>query len=193
MNSVDSQAQKSDDLSLWKLFKSGSEVAFAEIYHLYVKGLIQYGAKISTNRQLVQDTIQDLFLELWNSRQRLSDTTSIKFYLFRALRNKLLRASTTQLSLSEFEGTISEPSIEFLIIEDESQEIRLSRLKSALLELTPRQQEAINLRYYHDFSNEDVAAMMGLNYQSACKLIYSGIKVLKENMATLVLLWSLIG
>lgn len=177
-----------DELSLWKAFKAGDEVAFAEIYRLHIQGLLNYGNKISPDRQLIQDTIHDLFIELWNSRQRLKDTTSVKFYLFRALRNKIFRAGRPEMSSEEDMLHLTEPSAEFLMMENEMESDRIDRLRAAVSRLSKRQQEAINLRYFHDFSNDEVASMMGLNYQSACKLIYSGLKFLKENIKLLIII-----
>jgi len=177
-----------DELSLWKAFKAGDEVAFAEIYRLHIQGLLNYGNKISPDRQLIQDTIHDLFIELWNSRQRLNDTTSVKFYLFRALRNKIFRAGRPEMSSEEDMLQLTEPSAEFLMMENEMESDRIDRLRAAVSRLSKRQQEAINLRYFHDFTNDEVASMMGLNYQSACKLIYSGLKFLKENIKLLIII-----
>ncbi len=182
------QEDEKDESLLWSKFKAGDQSAFAEIYRLHIRGLIQYGSKISLDSQVVQDAIQDLFLELWHSRQRLSATTSVRFYLFRALRNKLSKSFNADFSLDAGTDFLSEPSVEFLMMENERREDRLKRLRTALDTLTPRQQEAINLRFFHDFSNEEVASMMGLNYQSACKLIYSGLRLLKENMSMLLLM-----
>lgn len=175
-----------EDHALWKAFKAGSEPAFEQIYRREIRGLIHYGKKQTRDVVLIQDTVQDLFLEIWNSRSRLTDTDNIRFYLLRALRNKLSKripgAGRTEFHSEE----ISEPSVEFAIVEDETRSSRLLRLDQALQKLSKRQQEAINLRFYHDLSNEEVARIMGVNYQSACKFIYSGLKILKDYMIFLV-------
>jgi DNA-directed RNA polymerase specialized sigma24 family protein len=81
------------DLEIWQSFKKGDKIAFAKIYQLHAKSLLNYGVtlRISSNLSVVEDCIQDLFLELWQSRENLADTDAIKFYLFRALKNKLMR------------------------------------------------------------------------------------------------------
>jgi DNA-directed RNA polymerase specialized sigma24 family protein len=81
------------DLEIWQSFKKGDKNSFTKIYQLYAKSLLNYGVtlRISSNLSVVEDCIQDLFLELWQSRENLTDTDSIKFYLFRALKNKLMR------------------------------------------------------------------------------------------------------
>ena len=68
------------------------------------------------------------------------------------------------------------------MIDEEVYQLQISQLQTSLQKLPKRQQEAINLRYYHDFSNEEVAQIMGVNYQSACKFIYTGLRFLKENI-----------
>ncbi|MCE7041387.1 RNA polymerase sigma factor [Dyadobacter sp. CY312] len=178
------QYKETDETLIWKAFKSGDESAFGQIYQKHIQDLLNYGNKINPDRQQVQDSVQDLFIELWHSRQRLSDTDSIKFYLFRSLRNKLIKffKGGTLVSLDSGFDTLPDTSVVFSVFDDEIESERIDRLKKAVLKLSPRQQEAINLRYFHDFNNEQVAEMMGVNYQSACKLIYGGLKFLKENV-----------
>lgn len=45
-----------------------------------------------------------------------------------------------------------------------------------------RQREAIQLRYFHNMSNEEVVYIMGVNYQSACKFIYTALVPLRDIM-----------
>ena len=185
---------KPNDL-LWEGFKKGSRSAFEEIYRTNAPFLVDYGVKICNNVSLVEDSIQDLFIELWKSRKNLSSTTSIKFYLFKALRYKIYRA------LQEKKLKASEPVEEYLYrfkhashedvcIEMEVQSEQMKHLRDTLEKLPERQREAIILRYFHSFSNEEIANLMGVNYHSACKLLYAGLGNLKENLKTSVMsLW----
>lgn len=182
---MDKDIFKEDD-ALWKAFKAGSEPAFGQIYRREIQALINYGKKLTPDTVLLQDAVQDLFLEIWNSRSRLANTDNIRFYLLRALRNKLSKKIPATLIAEPKEEEISEPSVEFFLLENEDRNSRLARLEKALQKLSKRQQEAINLRYYHDLSNEEVARIMGVNYQSACKFIYSGLKILKDCILFLV-------
>jgi RNA polymerase sigma factor (sigma-70 family) len=58
----------------------------------------------------------------------------------------------------------------------------MENLRTLIKQLPKRQQEAINLRYYHDFSNEEIAKIMGVNYQSAANFIFLAIRKLKLNL-----------
>ncbi len=177
---------KIQDLTLWNAFRAGNREAFEQIYALYAGELVNYGRRVTSNVQLIEDSIHDLFVELWQSRANLSETDSIKFYLFRALRNKICRTQqrddlyhATDLSkMKELEET--DTFREQQMIQTEGQEELLRQLRAGYQQLSPRQQQAIDLRFTHHFSNEEIARIMGVNYQSACKFIYSGLKVLRQ-------------
>jgi RNA polymerase sigma factor (sigma-70 family) len=180
------------DIELWNAFRKGDHEAFQQIYQLYAKDLLSYGYRVSSNVLLIEDSIHDLFIELWQSRKNLSETDSIKFYLFRSLRNKISNSqkrdplfNTTDIGKAC--GNADDFLIENHLIESEAKENLLSQLRIGYELLSPRQQQALNLRFYNHFSNEEIAGIMGINYQSACKFIYSGLKTLKEVVRILCL------
>ncbi len=173
----------------WSRFKNGDVNALDSIYRTHVRSLINYGLKITDNPDLVKDSIQDLFIELWKSRQNLADTDQPKFYLFRALRNKLARAVSPQSFVSEGEMQLSSGSllteyVELEIAEREQQLQTSSTLKQLLEKLPKRQQEAIYLRFYHNFSYEIIASMMNMNYQSVLNLMQRALKSMRKKYPT---------
>ncbi|GAB3023181.1 RNA polymerase sigma factor [Spirosoma pulveris] len=170
---------------LWYAFRQGDRAAFQQIYGLYARDLLNYGNKVTRDVPLIEDSIHDLFIELWQSRANLSDTDSIRFYLFRSLRNKITKTRNRDLffqaaDINDAPMAVDDYIIENTLIEgEEVQRINQQLLKSFAL-LTPRQQEALNLRFYQHFSNEEIAQIMGVNYQSACRFIYAALKTLRE-------------
>ena len=183
-------SERTNGDELWHSFKNGNRNAFESIYKTNVKSLLNYGYRVTSDRTLIEDSIQDLFFELWQNRARISETTSVKFYLFQALRYKICRnIKYNHRELRDIETRSEDfnyPSHESCIIGIEVQSMQMDHLKNLINKLPQRQQEAINLRYYHDFSNEEVARLMGVNYQSACKFIYSALKRLKLNLSVSV-------
>ena len=71
------------DSEIWKDFKAGDEGSFCYLYDTYFTILYSYGRKFSRDQQLVKDCVQDVFTELINRREKLSDTDNIRFYLMR--------------------------------------------------------------------------------------------------------------
>lgn len=171
-----------DELNLWRRFKQGDQEAFAEIYSQYAGILFNYGYHIVADASLVQDAIQDLFVDLWRMHENLSDTTSIKFYLFRALRRKLHRLTDRGQMFSELPliATSDIPTQEMEMIMDEESSEKLQMLQRHLLDLPPRQLEAIRLRFYENSTLEQIASVMEMNEQSVRNLIQRAIHKLRS-------------
>ena len=77
------------DLLLWRRFIEGDEEAYACIYRQYVDSLYAYASCFISDKCLVEDCIQDLFIKIYQNRKSLKETDNIKLYLFVALKRQL--------------------------------------------------------------------------------------------------------
>lgn len=178
--------QSPSDSELWVAFRKGDRMAFTWIYDRNIKDLLRYGYRVCSNQQLIKDSIHDLFLHLWLHRDNLSDTDNIRFYLFRSLRNRIVNNSKVlaPVAWADVEQIVdkvfSDLPLEHTIIEQEDSEYQIKALRKAIDRLPKRQQEVIQLRYFHDFSLEEIASVMQINNQSVRNLIHRSIAQLKE-------------
>ncbi len=178
-----------DEAELWREFKGGNKWALSCIYRQYVRMLYNYGTRLSADDGLIEDCIQDLFIDLWRNRAGLSDTDSIKYYLFRSLRRRIARKAHKKLSQHTQLGEVPEAydretahSAETELIHEQTLQARKEHLQAALNHLSQRQREAIFLRYYADMSPQEIAQIMSLNYQSACNLLHRALTALKQHV-----------
>jgi RNA polymerase sigma factor (sigma-70 family) len=183
------------DRALWSQFKNGDRKSFSLIYQQNIAALINYGLKIYDDTTILKDIIQDLFVELWNSRSNLADVDSIKFYLFKALRFKLIRLERKQFASTRLAATLREHTKETMdmsaedkIIGEEAQENQTELLQNAIMSLSNRQKEAIQLRFYQGFTHEQIAELMQLNYQSVSNLLYTAILRIREKLKAPILI-----
>lgn len=177
----------SSDFHLWNRFREGDSQAFGLIYRMHITELLSYGYRITSNRQVIKDSIHDLFLHIWLHREKLSETDSVKYYLFRSLRNRIIQNVQTPAEPSPFDPDfridelLAETSREQELIEQETRSGQLSRLKQAIDRLPKRQQEAIQLRYFHSFSLEEISSVMRMNNQSVRNLLHRAILHLRDH------------
>ena len=175
-----------DDSLLWKAFIKGDDHAFTQLYDRYVRILYSYGLKMQPKPAIVEDAVQDLFVDLWRLRSGLSETDSVKFYLFRALRRRLhksLRPEELPMhdSPDDFSAYMGvEPSFEDVLVTSELAEQKLEKLQHWLDKLPIRQQEALLLRYYQDFSYIEIAALFSITEQSARNLVQKALHKLRQ-------------
>ena len=187
------------DADLWRSFKGGNKEALAVIYRTYIRTLYNYGTRLTHDDGLVEDCIQDLFIEIWRNRAHLADTDSIKYYLFRALRRKIARRCN-QLNKhvqhgelpGEYEGETVAPYESEWVLE-EAASARKEHLQKAITHLTKRQKEILFLRYYENLSHQEIASIMVLTPQAVYNLIHKTLAALKQHLAYLISLLIGIG
>jgi RNA polymerase sigma factor (sigma-70 family) len=92
-------------------------------------------------------------------------------------------------------NSMLQDSVETDIIENETYASQMISLRQAIRALSLRQQEIIQLRYYQGFSNEQIAELMDLNYQSVSNLLHRSLlrlrEIVKMPVFHLLLLWLL--
>lgn len=183
---------------LWKAFQQGDIKAFGVIYETYAASILSYGKRLTTDHDLVRDLVQDVFVDIWTRRATLRDLHTIKYYLFKILRNKLARTHQ-KTALFVRQGHVSlnnepfSPSIEFLITQQEASTQQSSQLQDAITRLPDRQREAIMLAFYHDFTNEEIAGIMGINHQSVVNHINRALVALRGLLTKLYIMALLIS
>ncbi len=185
-----------EETIVWNTFVKGDRASFETLFNRCYKSLFQYGYKLIRDPQLVDDCIQDLFFELWTGREGLPEVVdSVKGYLFKALRYKLHRAirkDSRYNTLDEAAHVEWVTSHESLMIAEERDDALRKRLHHFLDQLSPRQREAVELRFNNQMSYEEISNVMSISYQAAVNLIYKSIKYLRENMVSIpILLFSL--
>ena len=177
--------QINSDTQLWNDFTKGDEGAFCKIYNSYVQSLFKYGCNFTPDEALIKDCIHDVFIDLSKYRSSLSSTNSIKLYLFKSLKRKIVCSLCEKKKF----GTIDHEKLPFYysistedeIIEDDLEQQRYYQLNKALSALSPRQKEAIYLKFVSDLGYEEIGQVMKLNYQSARNLIFRGLEKLRES------------
>lgn len=174
----------------WFQFRNGDHDAFEEIYREQIDSLLSYGKKFSDDQTLVEDAIQDLFIDMWKKRESLGDTDNIRGYLLLSLRRSIFKKLKKQSKyISEEQVDVgyfkTELAIDQLIINEEIDEEKAAKINLAMSNLPDRQKELIYLKYYEGLEYNVIGEMMGLNYQSVRNLASRAIATLKRT----ILLW----
>lgn len=171
------------DEYLWLNFRAGDHKAYTLLLRKHANVLFSYGCKFSKDEDFVKDCIQDVFFELWNRREKISQAANVKAYLFKSLRLRIFREQSKWNNSSSFEESFlfeDDFNIEsHLIQEQTSKEIR-QKLQTILTDLTQRQKEILYLHFFEDMDHDGIGKTMGLNRQSVYNLLYRSITTLRK-------------
>lgn len=187
-----------DETKNWNAFRGGDRHSFSLIYEKYFDALYNYGGKFSRDSEFVEDCIQDLFVKLWQNRDNISETPSVKNYLYKSLRNtiysrlnKVENLDIDDESISELDFNL-EISPEAFVIESENSQQMKVKLERALENLTNRQREAVFLRFFEELTYEEVARLMQITIKALYKIIARALENLREVFRSLLIFLVLI-
>jgi len=173
------------DTEIWAFFKNGEEWATSYIYAEHAEKLYRYGLKFTSEIPVIEDTLQDLFAELIKNRKNIGPTDNILFYLLKSFKRKLLRKIQTEKKfvsdekLQDYHFDVIW-SVEHELILEEDSDQKSKMLLKALNELTPRQKEAVYLRFTRELDYKEVAGLMDISVEACRNLISKAISTLKK-------------
>lgn len=175
-----------DDNKIWDSFLKGNEQAFNLIFKKFYEELFYYGVKITGNRDLVQDEIQQLFIKLWERKQKLPEVHSVKAYLLKAFRRQIIDSLKKQqkrqvIPLNKsIENNHYEFSMENSLINKQVSEERRKALQQAIEQLNPHQREILYLKFYNNLSYQEIAEVLAISYQTVRNYMSKALKLLRK-------------
>lgn len=184
---------QASDTQIWDDFRRGSKDAYSFMYEKYARALYDYGYKIAQDRQLTEDCLQDLFLTILETRERLGHTDSIKFYLMRSLRRDIVRKLTGRAAGSgggSRHRSLDGHDVDFRVkfqyeptwLDSQISKERSEAILRRLNQLPARQKEALLLKFFDNLSYEEIAGIMSIETTSAYKVIYKAIAALQKQI-----------
>ena len=175
------------DFEMWANFRSGNDLMFSMIYYKYAGKIYQFGLKFTSNISIIEDAIHDVFIDILINRKTIGQTDNILFYLMKSFKRKLFRLIKKEkrykISIDhfyEYPFEITYSSIEHEMINNEELNYKIRLISNTLKLLTPRQKEAIYLRFYFGFKYNEISELMNINIEACRNLINRSIKALKN-------------
>ena len=156
-------------------------IVYADNYDL----LFDYGLRFTADVQIVEDSIQEVFINIIKYRNRMSLVKNVQGYLLTAFRRQLFlylnkqkkNISIDQLpefSFDYFKCSSDETS------DKEEDEYLYSTINECINNLTIKQREIIYLRFEREISYEEIAEILNISIESCYKSIYRTIKIIRS-------------
>lgn len=179
----------SADQQLWQQLREGDKQALSDIYQTQVDALFRYGCQFTRDERLVEDMIQDLFIELWKNHTGLGPTDAIRQYLLVALRRKIVRQlqqsnQRQEKAAQNWTAETRTVAADHQLIKEEEISEQQQRINQALAQLSERQREVLYLKYFEGFNYKEISEMLQINHQSVRNTATVALKALRKLMTS---------
>ncbi|HUZ61510.1 MAG TPA: sigma-70 family RNA polymerase sigma factor [Hanamia sp.] len=171
----------------WRGIIEGGKNAFLIVYKDNYHSLFSYGFSLCSDKELTKDCIQEMFIEIWNTRKTINpEVQNVRTYLCTWLRRKINRAqSRAKQSFFKESSTCfeyEEKSYEELLIAFQETEEKKEKLSKALNSLTKKQLEVVRMKYFENLSYKAISEKTLLSPRTVYNIIYISICRLREFM-----------
>jgi RNA polymerase sigma-70 factor (ECF subfamily) len=146
------------------------------------------------NRNAVEDLVQDFFVYLWIEAPRLKIKSSLKSYLFTAIKNRCLdyqkhhKITEKYRSFILFSTEKEDDSTEHFFAESELRQA----VQTSLGKLPPRCREIFEYSRLHGLSNQEISDKLGISKRTVELQISNSLKILRKELAEFLPFWLLL-
>ncbi len=177
------------DFQLLDRLKTGDEAAFTELYERYHKRVYAYLLSFVKQPHLAEDIVHEVFMKLWEARERIAVTVSFSAYLYRISRNKaidtLKKISVDEALRKEILRTLSP------LVAGTDPDFRKSArfealYRDALASLSPQRKKVFLLCKEQGWSYEEAALELGISRNTVKDHIVESMRFLRSYFARVI-------
>lgn len=163
----------------------GSETAFQQLFIAYRDKLYNYIFKLSASAHTASDTVHEVFLILWQRREKALEIDNLNSYLFRMAHNKALevfrrRAKETLViaALQKEQGGQAGFENEDHITHKEV----MAFIRAAIQKLTPQQKLVFLMSRQEGLAHTAIADKLGITERTVKNHMTQALKFLREEI-----------
>jgi len=170
-----------DDSQLVVLIKANDQEAFSIIYKRYAATLYRFARRNIQVKEDCEELVQDVFKDIWERRERLNPISSVNAYLFRMMRNKIVRYVQRSAARRKYEEHFHFFEAVFYQEEEDSEKDRAlsEMIEHGLSQLPERCRLAVKLRLDENLSNSDIAKRMNIQKDTVENYMVTALNHLK--------------
>lgn len=173
--------------------QGGDRGAFEELFTIYRDDVFRFAYLVVRDSSLAQDVVQEAFLKVFRSIAKFQFRSGFKSWLYRVAVNEaitLLRRRKVREELEPMPGAGREQQGDSAsAVRDwqpeeavlDSEERRL--LRSAIGQLDPVHRSVVVLKYFHEFSDTEIAAIIGCPPGTVKSRLHRARELLRHQMA----------
>ena len=166
---------------------------FAQLFRGYYHDLHRYARAMTHSAEIAEEVVDDVFAALWERRAEWAPASTIRAYLYRAVRNRALNAIIAAKSATRVE-TLAALEVNPIAMSQEpaapdqafaSNETEMA-VRAAVDTLSQEARMVVALRWQAELSWAEVSEVTGLSIDAARMKHTRALRLLKERLMGLL-------
>ena len=173
-----------DSEFLIRQLKNGDESAYEMLFREYYRVLVVFANKYLLDIEASKELVQDLFVHIFEKREKLDINSSLKSYLFRSVHNRslnLINAEKIKNKYVEHVTNTSPKNMNNIDVEMNKTELEHAIYK-AIGELPPKCRDIFKLNRFEGLTNSEIAEKLRLSKRTVETQISKALKILRVKL-----------
>nr|WP_315151106.1 RNA polymerase sigma-70 factor [uncultured Flavobacterium sp.] len=174
------------DTDIINRLRSGDKQALTELYNEFWQMLFVASFNIIKDKELCEDIIQDIFMNIWNNREKLEINISLKGYLYACARYQVfnqLRKNKDKMHvefLDDLDKRFQHSTPETQLMHEE-----LVQQLSAIIDTLPEKCQLVyKLSREEQLSHKEIAARLDISTKTVENHITKALQVIRLSMGS---------
>ncbi|MCR8668928.1 RNA polymerase sigma-70 factor [Aestuariibaculum sp. M13] len=153
-----------EDLALIQAIANNDNEAFNSLFSKYYRPLVIFITTYTNDVPSSEDIVQQVFITIWEKRQKLDGIKSLKSYLYKIAYNTFIDQYRTTKKQDLFFEELRQDILRELITENkEYQEKRILKLKKLISTLPPKCKEILELNKLRGLNYKEIANKLNIS------------------------------
>lgn len=172
-----------DDNELFFKLKDGDEHAFKELFERYYSSMCLFARQFLNDHELAEETVQDMFVKIWEKRSLLNIETSVKQYLFRSIRNQCLNQIQHEKIKHRYANKVLESAHQEVDPDQYYIEVDLlRRIEKSIDSLPPKRREIFRLSREQGMKYKEIADTLNISVKTVEAQMGLALKYLRDEL-----------
>lgn len=176
-----------DDQQWVRRIREGDAAAYKELFYTYYEDLCAFSAQYAGSYDAARDAVQTVFAQIWERRAEWTVHTSLKAYLYQAVRNRGLNARRAARRRRAVTPALDEV-VTHVPRAKTPEPLQFEQLSEAVWEavhqLPERRRMVFLLHRQHGCTYAEIAQIMGITPKTVENQMGRALKTLREQLTS---------
>ena len=172
------------DQNIFRQIKKGDEAAFSSLFDSYYTSLCFFANKYIGDMDMSRSVVQQVYVDLWEKREKIEISLSVKSYMFHAVRNRsvdYLRKQKKNIPLTSNNINENDSQTPFRDLVEESE--LNDRINSSINQLPEKCREIFILCRFEGLKYAEIAKKLNISIKTVEMQIGIALKKLRESLS----------
>ena len=152
--------------------KKDDLTALRYLFDMYYKDLVRFSMKFVLHKEVAEETVQDVFIRIWNNRNNIIIGKSLVSYLFTSVKNGSINYLKSKFARTRFDSL--DDSADLSSGETPDDDVMTGELKKAIHKavrsLPPKCRIIFNLSRNAGLTHTEIAEQLNISPKTLCGL-----------------------